>query len=143
SSRAAPARPSTPAAPAGFHPGSPRTPRPRARTSGRSFSWSAECIISPASMSERKPVLDPTTRAKIARAPVAARLADHQLLVLEGADQGRRFALERLEVRVGQDPASEVALSDPAVSRHHLTLAETPEGCLLTDPGSRNGTLVN
>ena len=96
-------------------------------------------------MNERKPPppLDPTTRTKIGRPAAATRLADHDLVVVAGPDEGARWPLAAGPVRVGKDRAGEVALTDPAVSRHHLTLVQTPDGCLLTDPGSTNGTLVN
>ena len=87
--------------------------------------------------------VDPTTRTKLIPPRALLRLRDHELVALSGPDAGRSWKLARDTVVVGQDPACDVALSDPAVSRRHLSIEETPEGCMLSDPGSRNGTLVN
>lgn len=47
-------------------------------------------------------------------------------------------------VHIGRDPQCEVTLpGDATVSRCHAVLGSTPDGWLLTDWGSRNGTFVN
>jgi len=43
---------------------------------------------------------------------------------------------------VGRD-CNGFVLDDPSVSRHHLTLMASPHGLMVTDLGSRNGTLLN
>lgn len=43
---------------------------------------------------------------------------------------------------VGRD-CNGFVLDDPSVSRHHLTLMASPHGLIVTDLGSRNGTLLN
>lgn len=96
-------------------------------------------------MSERKSPgpTDPATRAKLALPRAVMRLAEHELVALAGPDQGRSWKLSSGPLKVGQGASADVTLADPAVSRHHLTIEETPEGVRLCDPGSRNGTLVN
>ena len=42
--------------------------------------------------------------------------------------------------RIGRDPASDIALSDPRVSWWHAVLRTGPDGWLIEDVGSRNGT---
>jgi ABC-type multidrug transport system ATPase subunit len=46
-------------------------------------------------------------------------------------------------VRVGREADNDVILDDLLVSRHHAVLDRTPQGWVLTDIGSRNGTFVN
>jgi predicted component of type VI protein secretion system len=56
---------------------------------------------------------------------------------------GRRdwaFPLDRDEVTVGRAADSVLRLADPKVSSRHARISRTPEGWLLTDVGSSNGT---
>jgi hypothetical protein len=50
---------------------------------------------------------------------------------------------ERRELALGRDPACEVVLSDPTVSRRHAQLHFRDGRWILQDLGSRNGTIVN
>jgi DNA-binding winged helix-turn-helix (wHTH) protein len=52
----------------------------------------------------------------------------------------RRFPLDMGEHVVGRDPAVEVRLDAPTVSRRHARLVVSPEGVSLEDIGSKNGT---
>ena len=65
-----------------------------------------------------------------------------RLVVLNGPGEGQlcTFA-ERLTIGRHQDNG--LVLKDPALSRHHLELHPTPQGCLLRDLGSRHGSFVN
>ena len=65
-----------------------------------------------------------------------------QLEVLEGPDAGRIFVQYNDVVRIGSDPHCHVELSDPTVSRFHCDLSNDPEGLLLSDAGSTNGTYL-
>lgn len=58
--------------------------------------------------------------------------ADDEVLKLEG----------HLWV-AGRDPASEIPIDSPHVSRKHFELARTKEGFFITDLGSSNGTKLN
>jgi NADPH-dependent 2,4-dienoyl-CoA reductase/sulfur reductase-like enzyme/pSer/pThr/pTyr-binding forkhead associated (FHA) protein len=60
---------------------------------------------------------------------------------LEGA--GRRFELRGGELSLGRDPASDIALEDPAVSYVHAQITEHEGRLYVRDLGSRNGTWVN
>jgi DNA-binding winged helix-turn-helix (wHTH) protein len=56
--------------------------------------------------------------------------------------RGRRVALSEGENVVGRDPASEVCLDDPSVSRRHARMVIDADGVRLEDLGSKNGTTV-
>jgi two-component system, NtrC family, response regulator GlrR len=62
--------------------------------------------------------------------------------VISGPDKGKRFCAQNGLVRVGTDATNDIALSDTTVSRKHLEIEHTPQGLLLRDVGSRNGTLL-
>ena len=59
----------------------------------------------------------------------------------KGEEIGRR----RLEgtVTIGRSPDCEVSLHDHLLSRHHCRLAPSDDGWVLTDLGSKNGTVVH
>ena len=57
-----------------------------------------------------------------------------------GPDPVREIAIPPVGVVVGADPAADVPLDDPAVSRRHCTIVPVAQGFDVTDLGSRNGT---
>ncbi|MHB8878275.1 MAG: sigma 54-interacting transcriptional regulator [Myxococcaceae bacterium] len=65
-----------------------------------------------------------------------------RLLVTRGPDKGAELRAMKPEVTVGSQEGCELRLSDPAVSRHHLSVSSTPEGFRVRDLGSTNGTFV-
>ena len=66
------------------------------------------------------------------------------LTVIQGPDHGRTFDLDGAMSVIGRDPACEVSLRDPGVSRHHARLEmQEDHRILLRDVGSANGTFVN
>jgi pSer/pThr/pTyr-binding forkhead associated (FHA) protein len=65
------------------------------------------------------------------------------LIVRSGAQAGDRFTLGDGPVRLGRHPDSEIMLDDITVSRRHATIERKPEGYVVTDAGSLNGTYVN
>ncbi len=66
-----------------------------------------------------------------------------QLIVIAGADRGKRFTLKDLTVGIGRHSSNPIHLDDNRVSRHHLELRASPNGYTLADLGSGNGTLLN
>jgi DNA-binding NtrC family response regulator len=68
--------------------------------------------------------------------PVAAKL-----VVVAGRDEGREVALDG-DVEVGSDPACDLVLSDPSVSRRHASFSSAGGRILVKDLGSRNGTFL-
>jgi transcriptional regulator with GAF, ATPase, and Fis domain len=47
------------------------------------------------------------------------------------------------ERRIGRDESADIGMEDPALSRFHAQLVPTPNGFMVTDLGSRNGTSVD
>jgi len=63
-----------------------------------------------------------------------------ELEVLAGPQAGMRRRLSLPTVRLGSSPDNDVVLTDPTVSRCHAEIRSTPNGLLLRDLGSTNGT---
>ena len=66
-----------------------------------------------------------------------------RLLAISGPLRDSVFTLPGGEISVGRDPSNLLAISDPALSRRHCTLACDERGYRIHDLDSRNGTLVN
>ena len=62
-----------------------------------------------------------------------------ELLVVEGPDQGRSFALTAESV-IGRDPTATVHLTDEEVSRRHAIVSVGEGRIMIEDLGSFNGT---
>jgi len=65
------------------------------------------------------------------------------LVVQRGPSAGSRFLLDTDVVTAGRHPESEIFLDDVTVSRRHAEFRRGPEGFLVSDVGSLNGTYVN
>ena len=65
------------------------------------------------------------------------------LIVRAGAQAGARFPLNEELTRLGRHPESEISLDDITVSRRHAEIERTPDGYVVSDAGSLNGTYVN
>jgi hypothetical protein len=59
-----------------------------------------------------------------------------------GVLSGQRWSIDR-ELTIGRDPTCSLVIPDRQVSRIHARLSVTPEGILLEDLGSKNGTFSN
>ena len=81
-----------------------------------------------------EPPPEPATQ-KIAEPP-------HMVATLTAAD-GTMHPLLEEEATIGRTPANSIALRDGSVSAHHARVVRTPEGFLIEDVGSRNGTYIN
>ncbi|MGH9836788.1 MAG: sigma 54-interacting transcriptional regulator [Blastocatellia bacterium] len=66
-----------------------------------------------------------------------------QLVAIVGPFDGMLFALDKEEVTIGRDPANQICLSDPLVSRRHCLLRQSAGSYLLQDLNSSNGTMIN
>jgi pSer/pThr/pTyr-binding forkhead associated (FHA) protein len=65
------------------------------------------------------------------------------LIVQRGPNAGSRFLLNTDLVTAGRHQKSDIFLDDISVSRRHASFLRTPEGTLVRDSGSLNGTYVN
>jgi two-component system, NtrC family, sensor kinase len=65
------------------------------------------------------------------------------LRVIQGPDKGRVIDIDGESSIIGRDPACEIPLRDPGVSRNHARLDLKNGKSVLKDLGSSNGTLVN
>jgi pSer/pThr/pTyr-binding forkhead associated (FHA) protein len=65
------------------------------------------------------------------------------LIVKRGSNAGSRFLLNTDVVTAGRHQDSDIFLDDISVSRRHATFTRTPEGTVVKDTGSLNGTYVN
>ena len=65
------------------------------------------------------------------------------LIVRAGAQTGAKFPLAEEITRLGRHPESEISLDDITVSRRHAQIERTPDGYVVSDAGSLNGTYVN
>jgi pSer/pThr/pTyr-binding forkhead associated (FHA) protein len=65
------------------------------------------------------------------------------LIVQRGPNAGSRFLLNTDVVTAGRHQKSDIFLDDISVSRRHATFSRTPEGIVVRDSGSLNGTYVN
>jgi len=64
------------------------------------------------------------------------------LKVVDGPDRGRERASSGPELSVGSAASNDLVLTDPTVSRHHFVLQVGPDGVILRDLDSTNGTTL-
>ncbi len=62
--------------------------------------------------------------------------------VLEGPDRGATLDAQSDTLTIGSAAGNDLVLADATVSRYHLELARRPEGILVVDAGSMNGTFA-
>lgn len=66
-----------------------------------------------------------------------------ELIIQSGKLQGKRLVLPDKEVFIGRDEGCHVRLASSLISRKHCSLNSTPNGLVVTDLASQNGTFVN
>jgi DNA-binding NtrC family response regulator len=64
------------------------------------------------------------------------------LVVAPGTPDEQRIFLGDRPIRIGSDEDNDLRLDDPHVSRRHAEVRRGPDGVLLRDLGSKNGTFV-
>jgi serine phosphatase RsbU (regulator of sigma subunit) len=64
-----------------------------------------------------------------------------QLIVMSGRYAGEEFNFDR-EVVVGRSKEVDIPIQEPNISRQHARISPSPDGWILTDLGSANGTLI-
>lgn len=65
------------------------------------------------------------------------------LVVKRGPNAGSKFVLEAEVTRAGRHPESDIFLDDITVSRRHAEFERRPDGYIVRDVGSLNGTYLN
>src|SRR5581483_4715410 len=70
-------------------------------------------------------------------------MTNPQLVAIAGPYNGQLFTLDKTEVTIGRDPANQICLNDPLVSRRHCVLRESVNSYVLQDLDSSNGTTIN
>jgi DNA-binding NtrC family response regulator len=93
-------------------------------------------------MPSRPPDLETRPLQRETRAWRDLRLRAGTLVVVAGPDRGRRFVFQPPAVRVGTAADNDVVLTDDTVSKYHVRIEERPDGFVLVDVGSTNGTFL-
>jgi pSer/pThr/pTyr-binding forkhead associated (FHA) protein len=65
------------------------------------------------------------------------------IAVKRGPSAGSRFSLDKGDILLGRDPASDIFLNDITVSRRHARIQIKGNKAFLEDLGSLNGTYLN
>ena len=65
------------------------------------------------------------------------------LVVRRGPNSGSRFLLDSDTTTAGRHPSSDIFLDDVTVSRRHVEIVAGPDGFVVRDVGSLNGTYLN
>ncbi len=68
--------------------------------------------------------------------------APTHLHFLTGSLEGQSFPL-RQGLRIGREPDCHVVIDNLELSRHHADVVPSPQGWVVRDLGSSNGTTVN
>jgi DNA-binding NtrC family response regulator len=82
------------------------------------------------------------TRVLDAGAAIIRQSGRGRLLIVKGPDRGESISLDARPRTVGSGVGCDVQLSDPAISRRHLEIQAGPEGVVVRDLGSTNGSFV-
>ena len=91
------------------------------------------------------PLLDASGSADDIEVPVSSLPRDTAVLIVRsGAQAGERSSSSRrTSPTSAATPYSEIMLNDITVSRRHVTIERTPQGYMVSDAGSLNGTYIN
>lgn len=65
------------------------------------------------------------------------------LVILEGDYPVKNWLLDRPQMVVGRDDTCDIIIPQRQVSRQHIIIHNTPDGVIIEDLNSRNGTWVN
>lgn len=69
--------------------------------------------------------------------------AEPYLIIVSGSDRGKHYKLHRPQNLLGRDPTADIVIADPKISRRHGIFTVHPEGVVLEDANSSNGTFVD
>jgi len=74
--------------------------------------------------------------------PQELAVQSYRLELTRGPETGQSWELGEQGARVGKGPDNDVVIADATGSRHHFVIEPRPEGFLLKDVGSTNGTFL-
>ena len=66
-----------------------------------------------------------------------------RFILIEGHLSKEIFPIDRPDIIIGRDPAADILINSPGISRRHARLFQQEGATWLEDLGSRNGTFVN
>ena len=81
-------------------------------------------------------------RAKQVRGPTQAHHISHLVGIQPPEFAGREFVLDT-EITIGRAPSCTIAVDDSYLSQAHVRVYQQPEGTVVEDLGSTNGTYLN
>jgi two-component system cell cycle response regulator len=65
------------------------------------------------------------------------------LVVINGLDLGKRYALDHASITIGRSSKNDIQIDEDSISRNHAMLVNNGTGYVARDLGSTNGTYVN
>jgi len=80
---------------------------------------------------------------KVEDAGLQRRKKDACIVVIYGAELGRKYAIENREMTIGRATVNDICVSQDSVSRTHATILVDEHGVKIRDNVSTNGTYVN
>jgi len=86
---------------------------------------------------------DSTVITVISKAPPNSNSRDACMVVINGTDLGRRYALAQASVLIGRSSKVDIQIDEDSISRNHALLINDGEKVIVRDLGSTNGTYVN
>ena len=107
------------------------------RGGGRNYTGGPRAALSAGAAVLRAFVTSPRTCG------ILTRMQKWALLQTEGPGKGRIVPLEKESRTIGRGADAHIRITDTMASRHHARLLAGEHGCILTDEGSANGTVVD
>ena len=86
--------------------------------------------------------MPPSQKTELSTPPPPPAVPRVRVRVTAGFDAGAQATIDEARVLIGTSADATLRLTDPTVSRYHAELELTPEGAVLRDLGSTNGTLL-
>ncbi|MBI2602237.1 MAG: diguanylate cyclase [Deltaproteobacteria bacterium] len=81
--------------------------------------------------------------SKIRKQPRASEKGSPSLIQYTGNDVGKRFLLDKPQIKLGRSAESDITIAEGSVSRLHAKIFCEEDGVYLEDAGSANGTFLN
>lgn len=90
-----------------------------------------------------KKITTPTVIVKRKGKPDSLLVQKSRIIVIDGPQQGDEIVLESDHFTMGSSPQNDFVIIDPAVSKQHCEIQLFPQGYLIRDLQSTNGTFVH